>query len=69
MSTSGCRSRNAAVIPVTLLSIFLLLYLNFKRITETLIVMLSVPFALVGGIWLMWLLGYNLSVAAATERW
>ncbi|MFZ2853807.1 MAG: efflux RND transporter permease subunit [Rhodocyclaceae bacterium] len=51
------------VIPVTLLSIFLLLYLNFKRITETLIVMLSVPFALVGGIWLMWLLGYNLSVA------
>ncbi|MBL8414268.1 MAG: efflux RND transporter permease subunit, partial [Propionivibrio sp.] len=53
------------VIPVTLLSIFLLLYLNFRRITETLIVMLSVPFALVGGIWLMWLLGYNLSVAVA----
>jgi Cu(I)/Ag(I) efflux system membrane protein CusA/SilA len=51
------------VIPVTLLSIFLLLYLNFKRLTETLIVMLSVPFALVGGIWLMWLLDYNLSVA------
>jgi Cu(I)/Ag(I) efflux system membrane protein CusA/SilA len=42
------------VIPVTLLSIFLLLYLNFRRITETLIVMLSVPFALVGGVWLMW---------------
>ncbi|MDD5329261.1 MAG: CusA/CzcA family heavy metal efflux RND transporter [Sulfuricella sp.] len=53
------------VIPVTLLTIFLLLYLNFKRLTETLIVMLSVPFALVGGIWLMWLLGYNLSVAVA----
>ncbi|MFH1989852.1 MAG: efflux RND transporter permease subunit [Pseudomonadota bacterium] len=53
------------VVPVTLLIIFLLLYLNFRRITETLIVMLSVPFALVGGIWLMWLLGYNLSVAAA----
>ncbi|MFZ3081897.1 efflux RND transporter permease subunit [Rhodoferax ferrireducens] len=53
------------VIPVTLLSIFLLLYLNFRRITETLIVMLSVPFALVGGIWLMWALGYNLSVAVA----
>ncbi len=51
------------VIPVTLLSIFLLLYLNFKRLTETLIVMLSVPFALVGGIWLMWLLDYHLSVA------
>jgi Cu(I)/Ag(I) efflux system membrane protein CusA/SilA len=53
------------VIPVTLLSIFLLLYLNFRRITETLIVMLSVPFALVGGIWLMWWLGYNVSVAVA----
>jgi Cu(I)/Ag(I) efflux system membrane protein CusA/SilA len=43
----------------------LLLYLNFRRITETLIVMLSVPFALVGGVWLMWALGYNLSVAVA----
>ncbi|WP_310449517.1 efflux RND transporter permease subunit [Sulfuritalea sp.] len=53
------------VIPVTLLSIFLLLYLNFRRLTETLIVMLSVPFALVGGVWLMWLLNYNLSVAVA----
>ena len=53
------------VIPITLLSIFLLLYLNFRRLTETLIVMLSVPFALVGGIWLIWLLGYNLSVAVA----
>ncbi len=53
------------VIPLTLLIIFLLLYLNFRRITETLIVMLSVPFALVGGIWLMWLLNYNLSVAVA----
>ncbi|MGA8879233.1 MAG: CusA/CzcA family heavy metal efflux RND transporter, partial [Azonexus sp.] len=53
------------VVPVTLLIIFVLLYLNFRRLTETLIVMLSVPFALVGGIWLMWLLGYNLSVAAA----
>ena len=51
------------VIPFTLLSIFLLLYLNFRRITETLIVMLSVPFALVGGVWLMWLLHYNLAVA------
>jgi len=53
------------VIPLTLLIIFLLLYLNFRRITETLIVMLSVPFALVGGVWLMWVLGYNLSVAVA----
>ncbi|MBK7847587.1 MAG: efflux RND transporter permease subunit [Zoogloea sp.] len=53
------------VIPITLLTIFLLLYLNFRRLTETLIVMLSVPFALVGGVWLMWLLDYNLSVAVA----
>jgi Cu(I)/Ag(I) efflux system membrane protein CusA/SilA len=53
------------VIPLTLLIIFLLLYLNFRRLTETLIVMLSVPFALVGGVWLMWLLNYNLSVAVA----
>jgi Cu(I)/Ag(I) efflux system membrane protein CusA/SilA len=45
--------------------IFLLLYLNFRRLTETLIVMLSVPFALVGGVWLMWLLNYNMSVAVA----
>lgn len=53
------------VVPVTLLTIFLLLYLNFRRITETVIVMLSVPFALVGGVWLMWALGYNMSVAVA----
>ena len=53
------------VVPLTLLVIFVLLYLNFRRITETLIVMLSVPFALVGGVWLMWWLGYNLSVAVA----
>ncbi|MDD2721605.1 MAG: CusA/CzcA family heavy metal efflux RND transporter [Gallionella sp.] len=53
------------VIPVTLLLIFLLLYLNFGRISESLVVMLSVPFALVGGVWLLWLLDYNLSVAVA----
>ena len=53
------------VVPLTLAIIFLLLYLNFRRLTETLIVMLSVPFSLVGGIWLIWLLGYNLSVAVA----
>jgi Cu(I)/Ag(I) efflux system membrane protein CusA/SilA len=57
--------RLKVVVPLTLLLIFLLLYLNFHRVTETLIVMLSVPFALVGGIWLMWWLGYNLSVAVA----
>jgi Cu(I)/Ag(I) efflux system membrane protein CusA/SilA len=58
-------ARMKIVVPVTLLIIFLLLYLTFRRLTETLIVMLSVPFALVGGVWLMWLLGYNLSVAVA----
>jgi len=57
--------RMKLVVPLTLALIFLLLYLNFRRLTETLIVMLSVPFALIGGVWLMWLLGYNLSVAAA----
>ncbi len=63
MERAGERLR--IVVPFTLLIIFLLLYLNFRCLTETLIVMLSVPFALVGGVWLMWALGYNLSVAAA----
>ena len=53
------------VVPVTLLIIFLLLYLNFRKFTETMIVMLSLPFALVGGLWLMWWLGFNISVAVA----
>src|SRR5216684_3688262 len=53
------------VVPVTLLIIFLLLYLNFGRLTETLIVMLSVPFALVGGVWLMAWMQFNMSVAVA----
>jgi Cu(I)/Ag(I) efflux system membrane protein CusA/SilA len=53
------------VVPVTLLIIFLLLYLNFRTLTETLIVMLSLPFSLVGGLWLLWWLGFNLSVAVA----
>ncbi len=53
------------VIPVTLLIVFVLLYLNFNRIGETLIVLLSVPFALVGGVWLLYALDYNLSVAVA----
>ena len=58
-------ARLKIVVPVTLSIIFLLLYLNFRSITETLIVMLSLPFALVGGLWLMWWLGFNLSVAVA----
>jgi Cu(I)/Ag(I) efflux system membrane protein CusA/SilA len=52
-------------IPITLLTIFLLLYLNFRNVTKSLIVMLSVPFALVGGVWLLYLLGYNYSTAVA----
>ncbi len=59
------KERLTIVVPVTLAVIFLLLYLNFRRLTETFIVMLSVPFALVGGIWLMWWLDYNMSVAVA----
>jgi Cu(I)/Ag(I) efflux system membrane protein CusA/SilA len=51
------------VLPVTLGIIFLLLYLNFRGVTESVIVMLSVPFALVGGVWYLWLAGYNTSVA------
>jgi len=55
--------RMRIVVPVTLGIIFLLLYLNFRGVTESLIVMLSVPFALVGGVWYLWLAGYNTSVA------
>ena len=53
------------VVPLTILIVFVLLFLNFNRVTETLIVMLSVPFSLVGGIWLMYWLDYNMSVAVA----
>ena len=59
------QARLMVVVPFTLLIIFLLLYLNFGRLAETLIVMLSVPFALVGGLWLMYWLGFNFSVAVA----
>ena len=53
------------VVPFTLLIIFVLLYLTFKRFDEALLIMTTLPFALVGGIWLLYLLGYNLSVAGA----
>lgn len=59
------KARLAVVGPLTLGLIFVLLYLNFRRLGETLIVMLSVPFALVGGVWLMWWLDYQMSVAVA----
>ncbi len=52
------------VVPLTLFLVLLLLYLNFRNIAEALIVLLSVPFALVGSIWLMWLLGYHVSTAS-----
>jgi Cu(I)/Ag(I) efflux system membrane protein CusA/SilA len=57
------QKRLMIVVPLTLIIIFLLLYFNFKNVTESLIVMLSVPFSLTGGLWLMYLLGYHMSVA------
>jgi Cu(I)/Ag(I) efflux system membrane protein CusA/SilA len=59
------QKRLKAVVPFTLVIIFVLLYLTFHRVREALLIMLSVPFALIGGFWLMWLLGYNISVASA----
>jgi Cu(I)/Ag(I) efflux system membrane protein CusA/SilA len=58
-------ARLRVVVPVTLAIILFLLWLNFRRISDTLIVMLSLPFALAGGFWLMWAMGFNMSVAAA----
>ena len=55
--------RLKVVVPVTLAIIFILLYLNFKTVAESLIVMLSLPFALVGGIWLLYILDYEMSIA------
>jgi len=59
------QAKLAVVVPVTLALILVLLYMNFGRFTETLIVMLSVPFALVGGVWLMFWMHFNISVAVA----
>jgi len=53
------------VVPVTLMIIFLLLYFNFRNFSEPLVVMLSIPFGLIGGFWLVYWLGFNLSVAVA----
>ena len=63
MERAGSRLR--IVVPITLVTIFLLLYFNFRSVAESAIVMLSLPFALVGGVWLMWILDYNQSVATA----
>jgi len=57
------QKRLMIVVPMTLIIIFVLLYFNFKNVVESLIVMLSVPFSLTGGLWLMYLLGYDMSVA------
>src|SRR3954452_8654107 len=57
------KARLALVVPVTLFIIFLLLYFNSRSTVQALLVMLAVPFSLVGAFWLLWLLGYNLSVA------
>jgi len=58
-------ARLSIVAPATLLIIFLLLYLSFRNVTEPVIVMMSIPFGLVGGIWLVYINGYNMSVAVA----
>jgi Cu(I)/Ag(I) efflux system membrane protein CusA/SilA len=59
------KARLEIVVPLTLGIIALLLYLTFGTVAEAAIVMLSLPFALVGGVWVMWLLDYNLSIAVA----
>ena len=51
------------MIPLTLLIVFLLLYFNTKSFTETVLVLFAVPFSLIGAVWLLWILGYNMSVA------
>ena len=58
-------ARLKIVVPATLLIIFVLLYLTFTRFSEAALIMITVPFALVGGFWLMFLLGYNMSIASA----
>jgi copper/silver efflux system protein len=64
-SMQRAAQRLRVIVPITLLIVFGLLYFNFKSVTESLIVMLSLPFALAGGVWLMWIFGYNMSVAVA----
>ena len=57
------KARMRLVVPATLALVFLLLYLNFRTIRDTLIVMLSIPFTLIGGVWMLWALDYDWSVA------
>jgi len=58
-------ARLKIVVPATLVIIFVLLYLTFRRISEAALIMATLPFALVGGFWFMFLLGYNMSIASA----
>ncbi len=58
------KQRLLVIIPVTLILILLILYLNTKSIVKTLIVLLAVPFSLIGAVWLLYILDYNLSIAA-----
>ena len=64
-SMQRAAQRLRLIVPITLLIVFGLLYFNFRSVAESLIVMLSLPFALAGGVWLMWIAGYNMSVAVA----
>jgi Cu(I)/Ag(I) efflux system membrane protein CusA/SilA len=57
------KAKMQLVVPATLALVFLLLYLNFGNVSEALVVMLSIPFTLVGGVWFLWALDYNWSVA------
>jgi Cu(I)/Ag(I) efflux system membrane protein CusA/SilA len=57
--------RLKTVVPATLLIVFVMLYLTFRRFDDALLIMASLPFALVGGFWGLWLLGHHLSIASA----
>ncbi len=59
------QERLSVVVPLTLAIIMLLLYINFRNFIEVLLIMGTLPFALIGGLWLMYLLGYNMSIAVA----
>ncbi|MEO8193220.1 MAG: CusA/CzcA family heavy metal efflux RND transporter [Gemmatimonadales bacterium] len=64
-SLERAQARLKLIVPLTMALVFLLLFLNFRNVTESAIVMLSLPFSLVGGVWLMWIMSYNMSVAVA----
>ncbi|MCG8612967.1 MAG: efflux RND transporter permease subunit, partial [Pseudomonadales bacterium] len=59
------KERLSVVVPLTLAIIIILLYINFRNMTEVLIIMGTLPFAVIGGLWLMYLMGYNMSIAVA----